>query len=141
MNIQPVSFGKTVKVYAPFHAARRIANAANGDPTVTPEIQKKVQEIFNDTDKGHALAFSFNDNKNICYIFSGEESRQYLRSLYKKAVNIRNIKLHCPLREAMEKVKAERYEHNKNTAKIIAETKENFALRISDSGDRVDIIK
>jgi hypothetical protein len=141
MNIQPISFGKTVKVYAPFHAARRIANAANGDPTVTPEIQQKVKEIFNDTDKGHALAFSFNEDKNICYIFSGNESKQYLHSLYKKAVKIRDIKLHFRLRDAIEKVKQERLEHNRNVARIITQTKENFALKISDSGDRVDIIK
>jgi len=84
MKINPISFGKAIKVFAPFHVARRIANGANGDPTVTPEIQKIIKNIFNDTNKGHALAFYFNENENAGYILSGKA----------KIINVLYIKKH-----------------------------------------------
>ena len=86
MRINPVSFGKTVKVLAPHHEAVRIANAANNAPTVKPEVQEQVKKIFDDTKDGHALAFTFYDNSDYCYIFSGKESREYLHNLFQKTM-------------------------------------------------------
>ena len=137
MNINPVSFGKTVKVYAPFHEAVRIANAANG----ASEIQEKVKTIFDDTDKGHALAFSFNDNSKSCYIFSGEESKEYLHHLYTKALLVKKIKMNYPLNEALPRVIQAKRDLYQKTADLIKRTQEDFSLKIGKNGKSVEIIK
>ncbi len=141
MKINPVSFGKTVKVKAPFHEAVRIANAANGAHTVTPEIQKKVQSIFDDTKEGHALAYTFNDQNDFCYIFSGKESREYLHNLYQKAINVKRIKMTCPLNEALPKVIQENNNLKAKTADLIKRTQEDFTLKIGKNGESVNVIK
>lgn len=137
MNINSVSFGKTVKVYAPFHEARRIANAANGDPTVKPEIQRQVKKIFNDTDEGHALAFYFEGMSNVGYIFSGKESKEYLKALYQKAKNVRDIKFN-PDKDYVEKIIKEKFELYKKVINLILKTEENFVLKIGENGNIVE---
>ncbi len=139
MNISPVSFGKTVKVYAPFHDAVRIANAANGAPCTSPEIQENLKNIFNDTKEGHALAFYFDDNKKTGYIFSGKESREFQRSLYIKALEVRKTKLHDPLRTALRNVIQSKYDHYKRTNEIIKKSEEPFALKIGKDGSSIEI--
>ena len=141
MNVSPVSFGKAVKVYAPFHEARRIANAANGAPCAPSDVQEKVKNIFNDTKDGHALAFYFNENKNTGYIFSGKESKEYQRSLYTKALEVRKTKLHDPLHIALKNVLQSKLDHKRRTARIIQESIEPFALKIGKNGESVDIIE
>ena len=141
MKINPVSFGKTVKVKAPFHEAVRIANAANGAPTVKPEIQKKVQRIFDDTKTGHALAYTFNDQNDFCYILSGKESREYLHNLYQKALKVKKIKMTCPLNEALPKVIQANNDFKAATADLINRTQEKYTLKIGENGSKVEIIK
>ena len=154
MKIAPVSFGKTVKVYAPFHDAVRIASAVNGAPCVEPEVQEQVQEIFDDTDKGHAVAFVFNDfpkgshnysqeakNSDVCYIFSGKESREYLHHLYQKAVVVRDIKMRNPVSESLPKVVKMKEYFNQKIWDLIGKTKEDYTLKIAPNGESVEIIK
>ncbi len=140
MKITPVSFGKTVKVYAPHHEAVRIANAANGAPTVSPEVQKQVKNIFNDTAKGHALAISFNNEEGISYILSGKESKEYTRDLYHKALFVRDTKMKCPIDVALRRVVKANQDFNKRTHELIERTQENFALKISPKGEKIEII-
>jgi len=137
MKVKPISFGKAIKVYGPFHEARRFANAANGDPTVTPDLQKKIQEIINDTNQGHALAFYFNESQNSGYIFSGKESKEYLHSLLIKAREVKKAKTQDPLPIALKKVLQSRYEHYQRTEEIIQNSKEDFALKISKNGEKL----
>ena len=141
MKISSVSFGKTIKVYAPYHDAVRIANAANGAECVKPEVQNQVKEIFNDTEKGHALAFNFYDNSGVCYIFSGKESREYLHNLYQKTVLVKKIKSTEPLNSALPKVVEANQNFNKQTFELIERTKEDYSLKIAPNGESVEIIK
>jgi hypothetical protein len=146
MKIKPISFGKAVKVYAPYHVALKIANGTNelnkpnGVQILSPDIQKIIKDIFNDTDKGHALPFYFNQNKNSGYILSGNESREYQRSLYIKALEVRKTKLQDPLPISLKKVLQSKLEHNNRTKEIIENSQEDFALKITKNGEKIDII-
>lgn len=155
MNINPISFGKTVKVSAPFHEARRIANAANGNPKLKPEVQQAIEKIFNDRDKGHALAFYFDGSKDTGYIFSGKESREYLKLLKKRATSVKNIKskafeqlLEEEQIQKQEKIKRdeinnvlkERYDFNRKVQNLISKTEENFVLEIGENGEKIETI-
>ena len=75
MNINPVSFGRTVKVNAPYHVAQQAANLVN-DQNVSKEekqVQKQLKTLFFDRTKdGEAKVFS--TSPNVSYILSGEES-------------------------------------------------------------------
>ena len=77
MNINPVSFGRTVKVNAPYHVAQQAANLVN-DYNVSQEekqVQKQLKTLFFDRTKdGEARVYSMGPNTS--YIFSGEESEQ-----------------------------------------------------------------
>ena len=131
MNINPVSFGKTVKIYAPKHIAVKIANSVNGTPLFSPKEQSRLQSIFDDTDKGHAIAFYFHDNDESGYIFSGKESKRYQHELYQKALLIRQIKRDYPIKQALSKVLQAKNDFHKSIAKLISETKEKFALKLN----------
>lgn len=75
MNINPVSFGRTVKVNVPYHVAQQAANLVN-DQNVSKEekqVQKQLKTLFFDRTKdGEAKVFS--TSPNVSYILSGEES-------------------------------------------------------------------
>ncbi len=75
MHISPISFGRTVKVNAPYHVAQQAANLVN-DYNVSPEekkVQKQLKTLFFDRTKdGEARVYS--TSPNTSYIFSGEES-------------------------------------------------------------------
>ncbi len=77
MNISPVSFGRTVKVNAPYHIAQQAANLVN-DFNVSPEekkVQKQLKSLFSDRSKdGEARVISL--DKNTSYILSGDESEK-----------------------------------------------------------------
>lgn len=140
MKVNPIYFGKAIKVFAPFHIARKIANSANGNPYISSDIQEILKNVFNDTKDGHALAFYPNENEDSGYILSGKESREYQRSLYKKALEVKKTKSQDPLPIALKKVLQSRYDHNQRAAKIIQNAKEDFALEISDNGNKINII-
>lgn len=134
MNINPVSFGKTVRVHAPYHEALRIANYANGAPIEISGAQKQLIGLFDDVDEGSAVAFSFDDNSNDCYIFSGKESREYIHNVFQRALTIRDAKMNYPLKEALPKVLRAKEEFFNKTAELIKRTKSDIELKI-DSTD------
>ena len=75
MTINPISFGRTVKVNAPYHVAQQAANLVN-DNNVNKEeknVQKQLKTLFFDRTKdGEARVFAMDSNTS--YILSGEES-------------------------------------------------------------------
>lgn len=141
MKVNPISFTRTIKVYAPHHDAVRIANAANGAPCVSAEVQKQVQDIFNDTNKGHALAYTRYDDSGIDYIFSGDESREYLNNLFKKTSAIKKIKRDYCVNEALFKVLKEKEEFENKISELIKRTQVDYALKISPNGEKIEIVE
>ena len=141
MNINAISFGKTVKVYAPYHDAVRTANAANGDPTVDIKVQRQVKSIFNDTKKGHAVAFTFDDDSNTCYIFSGEESKKYVNNLHQKALKVRCARKNFPTKLALTKILEIKKDFEDQTISLIQSTQAKFALKIFPEGEKIEILK
>ena len=77
MNINPISFGRTVKVNAPYSIAQHAANLVN-DFNVSPEereIQKQLKTLFFDRSKNGQTQVINYDSKTS-YILSGEESEK-----------------------------------------------------------------
>ncbi len=68
-KINPVSFGKIVKVKAPESVARNIASIANGNGG--KKLDKQVKQIFDDVEYGRALNCTA-DGEN--YVLSGEDA-------------------------------------------------------------------
>ena len=75
MNISPVSFGKTVRVFMPENSAYELANILNSKSVKVDEkaLQEDAKEIFDDTFEGHAVVCSPDDGKSF-YILSGNEA-------------------------------------------------------------------
>lgn len=78
MNINPISFGRTVKVNAPLNVAKRATQLINMDKTVVgskneKEVQRKLVKLFYDSPQGAAQAVSVNGQS---YIVTGEESQR-----------------------------------------------------------------
>ena len=142
MQINRVSFGKIVEVHAPHHDAVRIASAVNGADCVKPEVKEYAQKIFDDTENGHALAFSFDEypkkEPEVCYIFSGKETKEYLHHLFNKAMTIRDIKRSHSPENALPKVMNVKREFNKKIRDMINRSQENFALKIAPNGESVE---
>ena len=77
MNINPISFGRTVKVNAPYSIAQHAANLVN-DFNVSPEereIQKQLKTLFFDRSKNGQTQV-INYDSQTSYILSGEESEK-----------------------------------------------------------------
>ena len=77
MNINPISFGRTVKVNAPYGIAEHAANLVN-DINVSSEekeIQRKLKTLFFDRSKNGQTQVINYDSKTS-YILSGEESER-----------------------------------------------------------------
>lgn len=144
MRITPVSFGKTVKVNAPHHEAVRLANAANNKDNiqiVKPEVEKQLKDIFDDRDKGHALAVSLKGEEDVSYILSGKESREYQKDLYDTTKFILNAKRTLPLEKHFRMVVDAKQNFAQRTHDLIERTKENFALKVSPNGEKVKVVK
>lgn len=73
MNINPVSFGRTIKVNSSFSVAQHAADLINTIPLVRGEakVQQQLKDIFYDTDKGRARAVAANGESGDVYIVSG----------------------------------------------------------------------
>ena len=92
MNINNVSFGKIIKVNAPYASATEIALIANGhDAFVSDSLKKQVREIFPDKDD---KVFAYADVNRKAYLFSGEEGKDYERLCSKTADSVRKIRAH-----------------------------------------------
>lgn len=78
MNINPISFGRTIKVNAPLNVAKRATQLINMDKTVVgskneKEVQRKLIKLFYDSPQGAAQAVCVNGQS---YIVTGEESQR-----------------------------------------------------------------
>ncbi len=73
MNINPVSFGRTIKVNAPLSVAKHAVDLINTIPQRRGEsrVQQQLKVIFYDTDKGRARAVAANGESGDVYIVSG----------------------------------------------------------------------
>ncbi len=75
MKLSNISFGKIVKVYAPFEIAKQIEDIANFKPTNKKILKNDIYQLFNDVNKGKARTFYF--DKTMSFIFSGPESNTF----------------------------------------------------------------
>ena len=146
MNICPITFGKTIEIYAPFHEARRVANAINYKKDdiqiVNPQVKEQVKKIFDDTDLGHAIAYWGNDY-NSCHIFSGKESKEYQKNLLNRARKIIDAKEKYPYqkRESIKQIRQAREEFFDKTAELIKRTRENFGLKIYPNAEKIEKVE
>ena len=78
MNVNPVSFGRIVRINAPLNVTQRMADIINQDKSVPDKKERKVQQelksIFCDTNIGSAQAV---DVDGVSYIFTGDDSLTY----------------------------------------------------------------
>ena len=87
MKINPVSFGKIIRVNAPYEIACQIADIANEKVSPAINLKRSVSALFNDTARGEARTFCF--DKRISYIFSGEEGNKYSELIHSSDVDLR----------------------------------------------------
>ena len=74
MNVNPISFGKTIKVNSSIASSCRAAGVINGHACTPNEenMQIMLRGIMPDYQEGQAQAFSFEDETS--YILTGKES-------------------------------------------------------------------
>ncbi len=132
MNIAPVSFGRTVRVNAPYHITKQAANLVN-DFNVSPaekNVQKQLKAVFSDRSKdGEARVISFNDRTS--YILSGDESEKANKLRYDMEEYIEAAGEYYgsgPLFDITKDVESERYEDLIKL--LISETEDGTALNI-----------
>ena len=131
MHINSVSFGKAIKVFAPYETVQRVAQAANGKPTVSEGMGEQIRSIFDDTDKGHALVFALNTYADSSYILSGKESKEYLDMFFKHNLKENKIRKEQP-KKADKLVREERLHFYYDVMKLISKTEEKFSLKIAN---------
>ncbi len=90
MYVNPVSFGKIVKVMAPFETAKQIEAIANGKPSRFAKLNSDVAVLFDDVYQGEAKAFQF--DRKTSYIFSGKEGIKYCISRYEAIEEMNKVK-------------------------------------------------
>ena len=104
MKVNPVSFGRIVRINAPLNVTQRMADIINQDKSVQDKKERKVQKelksIFYDTNIGNAQAVDVN---GVSYIFSGDDS------LILSDVEQERDELICHFKEC--------FRHNKDRAK------------------------
>ena len=76
MNVNPVSFGRTIKVNAPLPVAKHAADLINSLPTKKGEsrVQQQLKSIFFDSEDGRARAIAPYGKTGDVYIVTGEAS-------------------------------------------------------------------
>ena len=79
MQVNPVSFGRTVRVNAPLQVAEHAADLVNSIPTKKGEarVQQQLKTFFYDAENGEerARAIAPLDKNGAVYIVNGEESK------------------------------------------------------------------
>ena len=75
MQVNKISFGKIVKINAPYEIASQIQDIANGKASAGAIVKRQVSDLFSDIRHGEAHTFSF--DKRTSYIFSGSEGNKY----------------------------------------------------------------
>lgn len=78
MNVNPVSFGRTIKVNAPLQVAEHAANLINSVPTKKGEsrVQQQLKSIFYDSQDGRARVVTPYGKTGDVYIVTGEASKE-----------------------------------------------------------------
>ena len=108
MNINPISFGRTIKVNAPLNVAHRMAELINQSKEVQDTSEKTSQQalkkIFYDANLGSAQAI---DIKGESYIVTGETSRKVSDFKLDAAVHISAAKKTYGENEEFQKIKDE----------------------------------
>lgn len=90
MNINPISFGRTIKIDAPPSVAERTAQLINGKKSICADRKEKkaqaeLKNIFFDVDKGSAQAVFVDETS---YIVTGDESKKVSDFKLDKAIHI-----------------------------------------------------
>jgi len=75
MKVNPISFGRIIKINQPKHIAYNIADVANNTcGKYNSKTDKKIQKLFPDKKDGHVIAETLGDKTT--YLFSGEEGKK-----------------------------------------------------------------
>ena len=90
MYVNPVSFGKIVRVIAPFETAKQIEDIANGKQSRFPKLNKDVADLFNDVNQGDAHTFRY--DRKTSFILSGKEGMKYCISYYDAVEEMQKVK-------------------------------------------------
>ena len=78
MNVNPVSFGRTVKVNAPLKVAEHAADLVNSLSTKKGEarVQQQLKSFFFDSELGRARAIAPYGKTGDIFIVTGEDSNE-----------------------------------------------------------------
>ena len=78
--MQKISFGNVIKVNAPLSTAKQIANIANSKTEPQNKAEQQIKAIINDTQEGEAIAYSFSEEGEDAYIFSGKDAEEFSKN-------------------------------------------------------------
>lgn len=89
MNVNPVSFGRTIRVNAQLNVAKRMAELVNQNRNVEDReersSQQKLKTLFYDANTGSAQAIELNKKS---YIVTGDESQAVSDLLLDRGIHI-----------------------------------------------------
>ena len=112
MAVNQVSFGKIVKVNAPYEVAKQIEAMANGKPSKNSHLNNEVKTLFNDTAQGEAHTFFY--DKKMAFILSGKEGIKYWNSRYDAIEQIQELKEQIKDRFVMERRKNKIWDNHRH---------------------------
>ncbi len=78
--MQKISFGNVIKVNAPLATAKKVADTANSKTEPQNKAEQQIKAIINDTQEGEAIAYSFSENGEDAYIFSGKDAEEFSKN-------------------------------------------------------------
>ena len=105
MKVNPISFGKAIKIKSDFETANAIARIANSeDKAKTKEEQKihsQIRTFFNDvTTKGKAIAIK-SEEDGVQYILSGKDAQKEKKFYFNYIEALELIRAHGSSRSMM----------------------------------------
>lgn len=133
MNINPVSFGRTVKINAPVPVAERAAQLLNakkniGSDKKEKKAQQELKKIFSDIAQGRAQAVSVN---GVSYIVTGEESKKVSDFKIDKAIHLIEAKREYKEGPQLRKIKSEEeFRYNNLLKTLINNTIEPISISV-----------
>lgn len=137
MQINPISFGRTVKVNAPLSVTKHAADLINSAQNIRGEaaVQQQLKTLFYDSKEGRAIAVPVSGNKNESYIFTGNESKDVAILLKDRKEQINAAKKHYGTGTSMFEIvkNAEDERFSDLLTLLVAETEEPIELDIEFS--------
>ena len=138
MNVNPVSFGRTVKVNAPLSVAEHTVNLINDAQPKRGEarVQQQLKNFFFDTEQGNGKArvVAPNGKQGDIFIVTGEESKSVVDLLKDRKIQLNAAKEKYGESELYAVVKeAENTRLKDLLTLIIDETKEPVELDVDYS--------